>query len=183
MVYAFREAFYDAWAPWHDLTASMRAANDGASGSGGEFARATLVGTEIFDRMTRRWEKPEFGLFDTIIDGEPVTVTVETAAERPFAKLLHFRREAARSDPRVLLLPPMSGHFATLTRGTIEGLLPHHDVYVMDWANARDVPLSAGTFDLDDYIEYVTDLVQVIGPAVHVIGICQAAVPALAAVT
>lgn len=182
MVYAFRESLYDVWAPWRGMSASILATYGGATGPGSEFARATRVGAEIFDRATRRWEKPEFGLVDTIIDGEPVPVVVETITERPFADLLYFRRETARKDPRVLLLPPMSGHFSTLARGTIEGLLPHHEVYVADWANARDVPVASGSFDLDDYIEYVIDLLQVIGPGTHVLGICQAAVPALAAV-
>jgi poly(3-hydroxybutyrate) depolymerase len=183
MVYAFRESLYEVWEPLRRATAALVATQDAMlNGSGGEFARASRAGAEIFDRMTRRWEKPEFGLHDTIIDGEPVPVAVETVTERPFASLLHFQREAARSDPRVLLLPPMSGHFATLTRGTIEALLPHHDVFVADWADARDVPVARGRFDLDDYIDYVVDLLGVIGPGAHVLGVCQAAVPALAAV-
>ncbi|MEX2228087.1 MAG: polyhydroxyalkanoate depolymerase [Dehalococcoidia bacterium] len=183
MFYALRDSLYDFWAPARRAAAAMIVTpRDALDFARGDFAHAARVGVEIFDRMMRRWEKPEFGLHETIIDGEPVGVVVEAIIERPFVTLLRFRRESARSDPRVLLLPPMSGHFATLTRGTIESLLPHHDVYVADWANARDVPTAEGGFDLDDYIDCVVDLLQAVGPGAHVMGICQAAVPALAAV-
>lgn len=183
MLYALRESFYDAWAPARRATAALLDMQGAAPGGhDSEFARSLRTGVELFDRMTRRWEKPEFGLHETIIDGEPVPVVVESVLDRPFVSLLRFRREAPRRDPRVLLLPPLSGHFATLTRGTIESLLPHHDVYVADWANARDVPLAGGSFDLDDYVDHVAELLAAVGPGAHVIGICQAAVPALAAV-
>ncbi len=155
----------------------------GASSADGdpEVRRVTLASYEMFDRLTRRWPKQPFGIVSTIIDAEPVGVIEEEVLTLPFARLLHFRREQAPSSPRVLIVPPMAGHFATLVRGTIEALLPQHDVYVCDWIDARDVPVSEGTFDLDDYIDYEMRFIRFLGAGTHVLGICQATVPTLAA--
>jgi poly(3-hydroxybutyrate) depolymerase len=147
------------------------------------FGRAIAAGSEIFERSTRRYKKPEFGLDSTVIAGEPVGVELITAARKPFCDLLHFRRDTTREDPKVLLVAPLSGHHATLLRGTAQALLPDHDVYVTDWINACEVPSERGPFDLDDYIDYVIAFLQKLGPDVHVIAVCQPSVPVLAAVS
>ncbi len=152
--------------------------------------RAIAAGSELFERATRRYPKPTFGLNHTTIDGAPVPVTIETVQETTFCDLLHFRRDpgrdpgrdVVRDDPKVLVVAPLSGHYATLLRGTVEGLLPDHDVYITDWINASKVPLADGHFDLDDYIDLVIDFLQQLGPDVHVVAVCQPSVPVLAAV-
>lgn len=143
--------------------------------------RAIAAQAELFERATRKFGRPEFGLPTTIIDGKTVEVTEENVVERPFCDLLHFKRATKRRDPKVLIVAPMSGHFATLLRGTVEALLPHHDVYITDWDDARQVPLAAGRFNLDDYIEHVIHFIRFLGPDVHVIAVCQPAVPVFAA--
>ncbi len=140
---------------------------------------------EVFDGMTKRYGKPSFGIKETMISGLKVPVTKEVALSKPFCRLLHFKRDVAvagkRDDPKVLLVAPMSGHYATLLRGTVEAMIPEHDVYITDWSDARDVPLSEGPFDLDDFIDYIIEFIQVLGGETHVIAVCQPAVPVLAA--
>ena len=108
-------------------------------------------------------------------------MTEEAAFDTPFGTLLHFRKDIAVVQPRVLLVAPMSGHFATLLRGTVTVLLPDHDVYITDWKNARDIPLSAGTFGFDDYVDHLIRFLEVMGPGSHMVAVCQPAVAALAA--
>src|SRR5205085_2088264 len=136
----------------------------------------------LVERATRRYPKPTFGLRETTIDGAAVPVTIELAQQKTFCDLLHFRRAVTRDDPKVLVVAPLSGHYATLLRGTVAGLLPDHDVYITDWVNASLVPLADGRFDLDDYIDTIIDFLQQLGPDVHVIAVCQPSVPVLAAV-
>lgn len=136
----------------------------------------------MFERATRRYNKPAFGLTHTLIDGRKADVREEVALARHFGNLLHFRRDTDRHDPKLLIVAPMSGHHATLLRGTVEALLPAHDVYITDWKNARDIPASLGTFGFDDYVAYVRDFIRYLGPDTHVMAVCQPAVPALAAV-
>lgn len=151
--------------------------------------RAIAAGAELVERTTRRRPKPAFKLHSTIIDGTEVPVHEVVVAETPFCSLLRFEREAAgtgdsgRGDPRVLVVAPLSGHFATLLRGTVEALLPDHDVYITDWKDARGVPLSAGPFHLDDYVETIMQHLRLLGPDVHVIAVCQPSPPVLAAVS
>ncbi len=147
------------------------------------FGRSMAAGCEVVDRVIRRYGKPDFDIPHTVIDGKDVAVTEEVVAQLPFCELLHFDRDTDREHPRVLLVAPYSGHHATLLRGTVESLLPDHDVYVTDWANARDIPASQGGFDLDDYIAYVISFMELLGPDVHVIAVCQPAVPVLAAIS
>jgi poly(3-hydroxybutyrate) depolymerase len=144
--------------------------------------RSIAAGSELFERATRRYRKPAFGIDAIEIDGALVPVAIETALPKPFGDLLHFRRDTTRSDPKVLLVAPLSGHYATLLRDTVIGLLPDHDVYITDWANAADVPLANGRFDLDDYIDYVVTFLTLLGPDTHVIAVCQPSVPVLAAI-
>ncbi|RLQ89289.1 polyhydroxyalkanoate depolymerase [Notoacmeibacter ruber] len=147
--------------------------------------RSIAASAELFERMTRRYEKPAFGLSETEIDGKTVAVSEEIVWRHPFCNLLHFRRDLpkGRSEgARYLLVAPMSGHYATLLRGTVEAMLPHGDVFITDWVDARDVPLSQGAFDLDSYIDYVVEMLQHLGPNTHVIAVCQPSVPVYAAV-
>ncbi|MCB9987500.1 MAG: polyhydroxyalkanoate depolymerase [Rhodospirillales bacterium] len=139
--------------------------------------RTMAASAELFERATRKFGRPEFGLGSTTIDGRNVEVMEEDVIVKPFCTLMHFRRRIKRRDPKVLVVAPISGHFATLLRGTVEALLPHHDVYITDWEDARQVPLAAGRFNLDDYIAYVLEFIRHLGPDVHVIAVCQPAVP------
>ena len=138
---------------------------------------------DMLDYATKRYGKPAWEISDTEIDGEPVRVTVDTMIRMPFCDLVHFNRhtEKPRNDPRLLIVAPLSGHFATLLRGTVQGLLPTHDVYITDWTDARMVPLHTGNFSYDDYVGYVIDFLHYLGPNVHVLAVCQPAVPVFAA--
>ena len=146
------------------------------------FGRTMAAGCELLERTTRKYKKPEFGLASTVIDGETVTVREAPALRTDFCTLLHFTQNCERQDPRVLVVAPMSGHYATLLRGTVEALLPDHDVYITDWTDAREVPLRKGPFDLDDYINLVVSFLHFLGPNTHLIAVCQPTVPVLAAV-
>ena len=151
------------------------------------FGRHAAAACEVFERTTRRYDKPAFRISSTQVGGEDVSVREDVVWQRPFCRLIHFVRdipaEQRARDPRILLVAPMSGHFATLLRGTVETLLPNHEVYITDWQDARDVPLSAGKFDLDDYIDYMQSMFRYFGGDVHVFAVCQPAVPVLAAVS
>ena len=150
---------------------------------GTALGRLTAATLDHFEHNTQHFGKPAFGHTHTVIDGQNVPVIEEVVDRGIWCDLLHFRRAAARpNDPRVLIVAPLSGHFATLLRGTVEAFLPDHDVYITDWANARNVPVGAPDFDLDDYIEHVTNYMRLLGPGVHVMAVCQPAVPVLAAV-
>jgi len=126
--------------------------------------------------------RPPWGIDSIEIRGEPVPVTEEVAATTPFATLLRFRKAGATAQPKLLVVAPMSGHFATLLRDTVRTVLHDHDVYVTDWHNVRDVPPAAGRFGLDEYTQHVIDFLGQLGPGAHVIAVCQPCVAALAAV-
>ena len=135
------------------------------------FSKSMAAGAEIVARLTQNYGKPLFGLPSTVIDGQPVAVNEEILLRKPFGQLLRFRRDTNRHDPKVLVVAPMSGHYATLLRGTVEALLPEHDVHITDWTDAREVPLSQGNFDLDDYVDYLIDFFRYLGPDLHVIAV------------
>ena len=138
---------------------------------------------EVFAHAVEPRGKPGFGLDTTEIDGKTVRIREQVVVEKPFGTLLRFVREGrAEGDPRLLIVAPMSGHYATLLRGTVERLLPSHDVYITDWADAKMVPRSAGRFDLDDYVDYVIEFFDAIGPGAHALAVCQPSVPTYAAV-
>jgi poly(3-hydroxybutyrate) depolymerase len=150
------------------------------------YGRSVAAACEVFERATRRYAKPSFGLNETTIDGKTVPVVEKTVWSNAFCNLIHFERALPKSrdkDSKILIVAPMSGHFATLLRGTVEALLPHGEIYITDWVDARNVPVSAGSFDLDDYIDYVKDMVTALGPNTHIIAVCQPSVPVLAAVS
>ena len=149
------------------------------------FGKSVVAAAELFERSTRRYGQPEWRISSTLVGGERVPVRVESVWERPFCRLLHFERvfERAprRQQPRLLIVAPLSGHYATLLRGTVEAFLPNHDVYITEWRDARMVPLSEGMFSLDDYIDYVISILHALGGETHVVAVCQPAVPVLAA--
>lgn len=153
------------------------------------FSRRMAAGYDLLHRLGKEYEKPEFGLFSTSIDGADIAITEEVTISKPFCKLLHFSRQlpaalASRAkDPKVLVVAPLSGHHSTLLRDTVRALLPDHNVWITDWVDARLVPLSAGPFHLDDYVSYVIEFIQHLGPDVHVISVCQPTVPVLAAIS
>ena len=132
--------------------------------------------------LFRSWDLPT-----TTVDGKEVAVNIEVDVDKPFCKLTHFKRDIPASrnakDPRVLVFAPLSGHHATLLRDTVRMLMQDHDVWVTDWVDARLVPLSAGPFSLDDYIEYAKGFIRHLGPEVHLISVCQPTVPVMAAVS
>jgi poly(3-hydroxybutyrate) depolymerase len=136
-------------------------------------SRRLAASSDLFLRLTGRYEKPQWGITEA---------ELEIAAEKPFCRLVHFRQDAAKRH-KVLLVAPLSGHHATLLRDTVRSLLPEHDVWVTDWVDARMVPLSAGPFHLDDYVDYIREWIALLSPQVHVISVCQPTVPVLAAVS
>ena len=155
--------------------------------AGTEIGKSIAAGCEAFERTTRRYGKPEWRIDHTDVQGVSTPIEIRTVWEKPFCRLLHFRRKLLRPlrepQPRVLLVAPMSGHYATLLRGTVEAFLPNHEVYITDWVDARMVPLSMGQFGLDDYVDYIVQMLHALGGNVHVVGVCQPSVPVLAAVS
>lgn len=144
--------------------------------------RSLAAAGELVERITQSYPKPEFGLKYTNINGAHVDIWEEVVAEKPFCRLLRFKRGGIKGGEKLLIVAPMSGHHATLLRGTVEAMLPHHDVYITDWLDARDVPLYKGTFDLNSYIDYVIEFIQLLGPGTHTMAVCQPSVPLMAAV-
>jgi len=152
-------------------------------------ARRIYAGADLFLNLTRRYGRPAWGFDEVTIDGRPVRVTRETAWSSPWVKLTHFVRDARdlrraghrEPEPAVLIVAPLSGHYATLLRGTVQTFLQDHEVYVAEWANARDVPVMEGRFDLDDFIDHVRQMLRALGPRAHVVAVCQPGPPVLAA--
>jgi poly(3-hydroxybutyrate) depolymerase len=158
--------------PWNPLSSTL-------------FGKNISAGAELFERMTRRYGKPTFGLNEIHVDGAAYPVLQDVVWTKPFCNLLRFVRPNfpnGVNQPKLLIVAPMSGHYATLLRGTVETFLPYFDVYITDWADARMVPLAVGSFDLDDYIDYLREMLVHLGPGVHAIAVCQPAPPLLAAV-
>lgn len=152
-----------------------------------EFGKTIAAACELFERTTRRYGKPEWNLDTTEVNGMRVPVEIKSVWEKPFCRMLHFERQLTQPlrepQPRVLLVAPMSGHYATLLRGTVEAFLPAHEVYITDWSDARMVPASEGRFDLDDYVDYLIEMMHALGGNIHIIAVCQPSVPVLAAVS
>src|SRR4029079_1657939 len=134
---------------------------------------------------TRRYGQPEWHISSTLVGGERVPVTITPVWERSFCRLLHFvrnfERAPTRPQPKLLIVAPMSGHYATLLRGTVEAFLPNHDVYITEWRDARTVPVADGRFDLDDYIDYVISILHFLGGETNIVAVCQPSVPVIAA--
>jgi poly(3-hydroxybutyrate) depolymerase len=183
---------YDAYQAQNDIIGPMRVFAGTASEWLGQawlplgdlpFVRDAAAAMELFSHAGLSHDRPDFRIANVTVDGVAVAVHEEFVAAHPFCDLLHFRKEIVREDePTVLVVAPLSGHFATLLRGTVETLLVDHNVYLTDWKNSRDVPLLYGRFDLDDLIELVIRFIRFLGPRTHVMAVCQPSVPVLAAV-
>jgi poly(3-hydroxybutyrate) depolymerase len=145
------------------------------------FGPMIASGLDVFAHASQARGKPDFGFTSVTIEGREVPVVEEIVLRKPFGQLKHFRREGIEGQPKLLIVAPMSGHFATLLRGTVERMLPGHDVYITDWRDAKLVSLDEGRFDLDDYIDYLIAFLEQIGPGAHVLAVCQPSVPAYAA--
>lgn len=182
-LYHLHEMQYAAIAPLNILASASRALHQhplspfSYTGIGRHIAAAS----EVLQRVTHRYGKPEFGIIHTTMNNKHVTIYEEIEMEKPFCKLIHFKKYGKVEQPKLLIVAPMSGHHATLLRGTVEALLPFLDVYITDWIDARHVPHSAGDFHLEDYISYTIDFIKALGPNAHVLAVCQPSVPVLIA--
>ncbi len=190
MLYGLYEMNHAALTPWRaaadmGLNFWRSSANPWSATIGGRAATASL---EMFERATRKFAKPSFDLKETTVGGQTLAIIEQVLLQKPFASLLHFNKvwpvkKKAAPQKKLLIVAPMSGHYATLLRGTVEAMLPHFDVYITDWADARTVPVSQGRFDLEDYVDYVIEMLQVMGSNVHIMAVCQPSVPVMVAVS
>ena len=144
--------------------------------------RRLSAALELFDRFALTHERPPFGIREVVSDGATVDVFEKKVTATAFGTLLHFRKDMTARHPAVLVVAPLSGHFSTLLRNTVQTLLQDHDVYITDWHNARDVPVEAGHFGFADYIDTVIAFLEYLGPGAHVVAVCQPCVQVLAAV-
>jgi poly(3-hydroxybutyrate) depolymerase len=191
MLYAFHEAAYYSAIP-------LRLAADAARDFWGsplnpaantDAGRTLFASADLLSNMTRRYGKPEWRIDDVEIDGQTVTVEMDTVWQSPWCKVQRFRRNLrqmaalgrSEPEPKVLIVAPLSGHHATLLRGTVRGFLQDNEVYITDWTNARDVPIYEGRFDFHDFVDHVRKIVTAIGPGTHVLAVCQPGPPVLAA--
>jgi polyhydroxyalkanoate depolymerase len=140
------------------------------------------AGWEMLARAGLTYHRPDYGIDSVTVGGEVVPVVEEIALSTPFADLVRFAKPGIEDQPRLLLVAPLSGHFATLLRGTLQTLLPDNEVYITDWKSARDIPLKEGPFGFDDYVEHVIRFLEAIGPGAHLLSVCQPCAHALAAV-
>jgi poly(3-hydroxybutyrate) depolymerase len=180
---------YQAYQLQSDLMSPLRLMAQGLSASlwlqntERSITRRMAAASEVISRMRLTHTRPAYGIGSVIVDGEAMPVEEENVLALPFGSLLHFKKPVSggRHHPPVLLVAPLSGHFATLLRETARTLLQDHDVYITDWHNARDVSLKHGAFGLDDYVEHMIRFIEAIGPGTHVVAVCQPCVAALAA--
>jgi len=178
---------YQAYQAHSDIMVPVRALAGLAMASSGwrpvdhTVLRNLTAAYELIARAGLTHHRPPFGIDRIMVGNREVAVTEEAALTTPFATLLHFKKDVAQAQPRVLLVAPLSGHFATLLRSTVRTMLPEHDVYITDWHNARDVPTAQGRFGFDDYIDHLVRFLAAIGPGAHMLAVCQPCVAALVA--
>ena len=178
--YEMQRAWLAGASTWASMGAELlqNPANPWAYVGGGPIMASAL---DVFAHAAAPRGKPDFGLDTTIVEGRAVAVREEIVLRKPFGQLKHFVRDGVSGGPKLLIVAPMSGHYATLLRGTVERMLPGHDVYITDWRDAREVPLADGRFDLDDYVDYLIAFLEDIGPGAHMLAVCQPSVPSFAA--
>lgn len=182
MMYQAFENYTALTAPWRTgATAALHYLNLIPAGVSDKLLRRLGAALELISRSSLSYARPAYDIKPVMVGNRECAVTEDIAYATPFGSLLHFKKDGGPPQPRVLLVAPMSGHYATLLRGTVEGFLPGHDVYITDWADARMVPLSAGRFDLEDYVDYVIEMLHALGGNVHVVAVCQPSVPVLVA--
>jgi poly(3-hydroxybutyrate) depolymerase len=146
-------------------------------------SRNVAAAFDLMARLTQRYERPEFGITKVRSGDRDYTVRERSEVDKPFCRLLHFVKEGAPKQPRVLVFAPLSGHFATLLRDTVRTLLADHDVWITDWKDAKEIPIAVGPFHFDDYVAYVREFIAAAGSDVHAISVCQPTVPVLAGVS
>jgi len=191
MLYALHEASYYASTPFRMAAKAMR--DFWGSGlnpaSDSPLARNMVAGAELFSNMTRRYGKPAWNIDQIEVNGHPVRVRPTTVWESPWCKLVQFDRDMSdmrraghrELDPAILIVAPLSGHYATLLRGTVEAFLQDHAVFITDWTNAREVSMLEGRFDFHDYVDHIQQMLRVLGPRPHVLAVCQPGPAVLAA--
>jgi poly(3-hydroxybutyrate) depolymerase len=191
MLYALHEAAYYAATP---MRAAARLTRDWWASPLNPARNSTLgrslsAGADLYENVTRRYGKPDWHIDEIQVNGHPVRVRQTVVWESAWCRLVQFDRDMAdmrhagklQLDPAVLIVAPMSGHYATLLRGTVEAFAPDHAVFITDWKNARDVPMLEGRFDFDDYIEHIQEMLRALGHRAHVVAVCQPGPPVLAA--
>jgi polyhydroxyalkanoate depolymerase len=182
MLYQAYQNHADLTAPWRSGAAhALKYLNLLPQGISDKFFRRLAAALELISRTSLTYTRPAYGIGKVMVGNREFEVTEEVAFATPFGSLLHFKKENAPEQPRLLLVAPMSGHFATLLRGTVLTLLQDHDVYITDWHNQRDIPLAQGRFGLDEYTEHLITFLDRLGPRAHMVAICQPSVSALAA--
>jgi len=183
---------YEAYLAQRDALAPLRLFAEAARSVIGQpwpvigdlpLVRGTAAALDLFSHAGLSHERAPFGFTTVTVDGAEIPVTEEIVSTHPFCRLVHFRKAVNLEQPKLLMVAPLSGHFATLLRGTVAAALPDHDVYLTDWINARNVPLRQGRFGLDDFVDIVIDFMRLLGPGAHVMAVCQPSVPVLAAVS
>ncbi|RED53674.1 polyhydroxyalkanoate depolymerase [Aestuariispira insulae] len=187
MLYSLYDAKTQALSPFRLLaeTTRMSFTNPWNPWAYTPWGRAMAAGSDVLESVMRERTKPAWGIDFTVVDDEEYPVERHVVRSRPFCELIHFKRIGAekRNDPKILLVAPMSGHFATLLRGTVQALIQDHEVYVTDWIDAALVPVEDGHFSLDDYIDYLLDFMRFLAPDLNVMAVCQPAPVTLAAVS
>ena len=184
MLYQLNAQYMRAVQPLHQLCRYTRmiATSPYNPFSSTYFYRTFNAGLELLERMTANYEEPEWDLDSVEINGRKVLVDYQVSVQKPYCNLLHFKRRIRGIEqPKVLMVAPLSGHFATLLRGTVHAFLPDHDVYITDWRNIRDVSVDNGEFHFDDYVDYLIEFMDYLGPDTHVLAVCQPCVPTLVA--
>jgi len=182
MIYGAFDMQMRLFEPFRDAARmAMAAYGPMLSASGGRLGRETLATWELVSRMGFTHTRPAYDIDSVVVGNREVAVTEVPVHSTAFGTLLTFRKDIAVTQPRVLLVAPLSGHFATLLRNTARTLLQDHDVYITDWHNARDIPWTAGRFGFDEYVEHLIDFLHVLGPGAHVVAVCQPCVQALVA--
>lgn len=193
MLYSILEMQRAALMPWRYAVSMQRAmlANPFNPISYTPFGKSLAAAADVFEAVTRRYGKPEWGLAATKVNSVNVPISIETVWSSPWCSLVHFKRDKTAltqalgkdvNQPKVLIVAPLSGHYATLLRGTVEAFIQDHEVYITDWQDARQVPIAQGRFDLDDYIDHVRNVLNYLGPKAHVVAVCQPGPPVLAAI-
>ena len=182
MMYQAYQNHMDLTAPWRSGAASaLKYLNLVPQGVSDRLFGRLAGALELISRTSLTYTRPAYGIDKVMVGNQELEVTEEVVYATPFGSLLHFKKENSPEQPRMLLVAPMSGHFATLLRGTVKTLLQDHDVYITDWHNPREIPLDQGKFGLDEYTEHLIAFLDQLGPRSHMVAICQPCVPALVA--
>jgi polyhydroxyalkanoate depolymerase len=182
MLYQAYQNHMDLTEPWRSgASSALRYLNLVPQGVSDRLYGRLAAALELISRSSLTYARPAYGIDRVQVGNRELAVTEEVAYATPFGSLLHFKKADSPEQPKMLLVAPMSGHFATLLRNTVRTLLQDHDVYITDWHNPRDIPLSAGRFGLDDYTGHLIDFLGQLGPRPHMVAICQPSVSALAA--